>query len=75
MIEAWQIILGIVIFIILVWLIFRKKIPKKKGWLIFQRKESDNSDERTSWFAQNKNTGQKTPLFESSEKLMNYIRS
>ena len=76
--EGYQIaliILGVVIFI---FLIIYFKIPKKKKenpkeFLIFKNKKGIDGDDKTSFFAQHRETGRKTKKFESLSQLQNHI--
>lgn len=72
--EEW-VILTIIGAVIIFLLIVLRMIPKRKNkeWLVF--KNTDEKNNKTSYFAQHRLTGFKTPKLENLEKLGGYIEN
>jgi len=80
--EEYQIVFivaGIISFILLIWIIRRKrKKMSEKNWILLRHtdkicKDNDCKDKIT-WYAKHKSLNLKTPLFDSPKEVWGYIK-
>ena len=75
--QDWLIFLivfgSLILLIIIISKLFKRKNPKKKGILFFEKSISDGRGEEGKWFYAVNKFGAKTKLFSSLEKLKEAI--